>query len=75
VQRSCNADPATVYGSIDGTATQLLEVDPRTLHVPPSRLSGADPVKLHLQIALFGSSMAGMPVPWVYRGSDGELQL
>ena len=24
-------------------ATQLLDVDPRTLHLPPSRLSGADP--------------------------------
>src|SRR6266853_1800300 len=56
-------------------ATQLLDVDPRTLHVPPSRPSGADPFKLHRQIALFGSSTAGMPAPWVYRGSDGELQL
>jgi hypothetical protein len=55
--------------------TQLLDVDPRTLHLPPSRLSGADPFKLQRQIALFGSSMAGMPIPWVYRGSDGELQL
>jgi hypothetical protein len=55
-------------------ATQLIDVDPRTLHVPPSRPSGADPYKLHRQIALFGSSMAGMPPPWVYRGSDGLLQ-
>ncbi|MHB1424002.1 MAG: hypothetical protein ACYC3I_12565 [Gemmataceae bacterium] len=43
--------------------------------MPPSRLSGADPIKLYRQIALFGSSTAGMPIPWVYRGSDGELQL
>jgi hypothetical protein len=56
-------------------ATQVLDVDPRTLHVPPSRLSGADPFKLHRQIGLFGSSTVGMPPPWVYRGSDGELQL
>ena len=56
-------------------ATQLLDVDPRTLHVPPSRMSGADAYKLHRQIALFGPSTAGMPSPWVYRGSDGELQL
>jgi len=55
--------------------TQLLDVDPRTLHVPPSRLSGADSFKLQRQIAHFGSSMVGMPIPWVYRGSDGELQL
>ena len=56
-------------------ATQVLDVDPRTLHVPPSRMSGADPFKLHRQIAQFGSSAVGMPTPWVYRGSDGELQL
>jgi hypothetical protein len=56
-------------------ATKLLDVDPRSLHMPPSRLSGADPFKLHRQIALFGSSTVGMPAPWVYRGSDGELQL
>ena len=56
-------------------ATQLLDVDPRTLHVPPSRLSGADPFKLQRQIALYGSSTTGMPAPWVYRGSDGDFQL
>jgi len=55
--------------------TQLLEVDPRLLHVPPARISGADPFKLHRQIAQFGSGMVGMPAPWVYRGSDGELIL
>jgi hypothetical protein len=56
-------------------ATQLLDVDPRTLHVPPSRRAGADPYKLQRQIALFGSATAGMPAPWVCRGSDGELML
>ena len=56
-------------------ARQVLEVDPRTLHVPPSRRSGADPFKLHRQIARFGASTAGMPVPLVYRGSDGKMQL
>jgi hypothetical protein len=55
--------------------TQSLDIDPRVLHVPPSRMSGADPLKLHRQIALFGPSTAGMPAPWAYRGSDGELQL
>lgn len=55
--------------------TQLIDVDPRTLHVPPSRPSGADPFKLHRQIAKFGSSSAGMPTPWVYRGADGKLLL
>jgi hypothetical protein len=56
-------------------ATPMIDVDPRTLHVPPARRSGADPYKLQRQIARFGSSTAGMPAPWVYRGSDGALQL
>lgn len=55
--------------------TQLLDVDPRTLHVPPSRLTGPDAFKLHRQIARYGAATTGMPPPWVYRGSDGELQL
>jgi hypothetical protein len=61
--------------TIQPMATQFVDVDPRTLHVPPSRLSGADLYKLHRQIALFGASTKGMPVPWAYRGTDGELQL
>jgi hypothetical protein len=51
----------------------FLDVDPRELHVPPSRLTGADPVKLQRQIAQFGATSAGMPVIWCYRGSDEEL--
>jgi len=50
-------------GTIDRMATQVLDVDPRTLHVPPSRLSGADPFKLQRQIAQFGSSTVSMPAP------------
>ncbi len=49
------------------------DVDPRALRVPSSRSAGADPVKLHRQIARFGASVAGMPPPWVYEGTDGEL--
>ena len=49
------------------------DVDPRTLHLPPSRTSGSDPVKLARQIAQFGLSTGGMPIPWVYRGTDGAL--
>ncbi len=51
----------------------FLDVDPRTLRVPGSRRSGADPVKLHRQIAQFGSSDQGMPPIEVSRGTDGEL--
>lgn len=55
--------------------TQVIDVDPATLHVPPSRVTGADPVKLQRQIRQFGGSTAGMPAPWVCRGTDGALML
>ena len=51
------------------------DVDPRTLRVPSSRPAGADPLKLQRQIARFGTSSAGMPPPWVYEGTDGELAI
>jgi hypothetical protein len=52
---------------------EFLDVDPRSLRLPPSGLAGADPVKLQRQIARHGRSTAGMPRLVVYRGSDGEL--
>jgi hypothetical protein len=54
---------------------EFLDVDPRTLHLPTSRLSGADPVKLQYQIARFGMGVAGMPALLAYRGSDGQLMI
>jgi|SRR5205814_2992511 hypothetical protein len=51
----------------------FLDVDPRELRLPSSRHGGADPVKLHRQIARYGASVAGMPPIWVYQGSDGVL--
>jgi hypothetical protein len=51
----------------------FLDVDPRTLHLPPSSRYGADPGKLRRQIARFDRSSAGMPAPWVDRSSDGAL--
>ncbi len=54
-------------------APEFLDVDPRLLHLPATRPSGADPVKLQRQIAQYGSSTEGMPPIFVYRGSDGEL--
>jgi hypothetical protein len=48
------------------------DVDPRELRLPSLR-GGADPFKLQLQIARFGSSSAGMAAPWVYEASDGVL--
>jgi hypothetical protein len=54
---------------------ELLDVDPRKLHLLPSQASGADPFKLQTQIARFGASTTGMTPPWVYRGTDGALVL
>ena len=53
----------------------FLDVDPRTLRLPGSRRSGADPFKLHRQIARFGKSSGGMPPLEVSRGTDGELMI
>ncbi|MCI0362048.1 MAG: hypothetical protein L0211_26495 [Planctomycetaceae bacterium] len=52
---------------------EQLDVDPRTLRLPPSRLSGADPAKLQRQLARFGKSVVGMPPLFVMRATDGEL--
>jgi hypothetical protein len=55
--------------------SEFLEVDPRTLLLPPSRASSTDPVKLQRQIAVYGISVDGMPALWVYRGSDDALMI
>ena len=54
---------------------KLIDVDPRTLHLPPTRRSGADPIKLQLQIAKYGRSTLGMPPPPASQGTDGALML
>jgi hypothetical protein len=54
---------------------EFVIVDPRFLRLPPSRLQGADPYKLQVQIARYGRSIAGMPALEVYRGTDGELMI
>ncbi len=54
---------------------ELIDVDPKTLHLPNSRRYGADPGKLQRQIARFGRSTIGMPQILAYRGSDGTLML
>jgi hypothetical protein len=51
----------------------FLDVDARTLRLPTTRRSGADPARLQRQIARFGTSVAGMPPILGSRGSDGEL--
>lgn len=54
---------------------EFLDIDPRALHLPTSRLSGADPVKFHQQVRRFGSSVVGMPALLAYRGSDGKVMI
>ena len=49
------------------------DVDPRELRPATSRRDGVDPIKLHRQIARFGSSTDGMPPLIVYEASDGVL--
>jgi len=53
----------------------IREVDPAELRLPPSRLSGADPWKLHRQIRQFGSSRDGMSPIFVFEGPDGVLEI
>ena len=54
---------------------EFLSVDPRPLHLPPSRVDGADPAKLQRQIAQHDATLQGMPPVLVYRGTDGELMI
>ena len=54
-------------------AREFVQVDPASLHLPGSRRDGADPVKLHRQIARYGQSIDGIPPLEVKRGSDGEF--
>ncbi len=55
--------------------SEIIEVDPGELHVPPSRPQGADPGKLARQIARYGDSLDGMPLLEVVRGKDGRLRI
>ncbi len=54
-------------------AQDFRDINPRELRLPPSRRTGADPLKLQLQIAQYGSSTAGLHPLWVYEASDGVL--
>ena len=40
---------------------EILDVDPKVLHLLPSQAGGADRFKLQSQIARFGASTRGMP--------------
>jgi hypothetical protein len=53
----------------------FLDVDPATLHLPTTRLQGADLGKFHRQLSKYGASVVGMPAVEVYRGTDGKLMI
>jgi hypothetical protein len=53
--------------------SEILEIDPATLHLPGSRRDGADVTKLQRQFSRFGTSTSGMPPLQVSRGTDGGL--
>jgi hypothetical protein len=50
-------------------------VEPGGLRLPPSRVDGADPIKLAEQYRRFGASTHGMPPLEVTEGADGELMI
>ena len=50
-------------------------IDPGRLRLPPSRMSGADPMKLADQYKRFGKSIAGMPPIEVTEGANAELMI
>src|SRR5579859_2222373 len=52
---------------------EFLQVDPASLHLPGACRGGVDPMKLHPQLARYGTSVAGMPPLEASRGTDGEL--
>jgi hypothetical protein len=54
-------------------AREILDIDPGSLRLPPSRHQGADPVKLARHLARFGKSVSGMPILEVTRAANGEL--
>lgn len=50
---------------------EIIEVDPRDLRLLSSRHEGADPTRLHQQLADFGRSIENMPPIHVRRTPDG----
>jgi hypothetical protein len=54
---------------------RLETVEPGPLFVPPSRIEGADPIKLVEQFRRHRDSTAGMPPLLVTRGAGGELMI
>ena len=56
-------------------SSNVFEVDPSELRLPPSRSGGADLWKLHQEIRKYGSTKVGMPPIFVYEDPDGILEI
>jgi hypothetical protein len=54
---------------------RFVDVDPRTLYLPPSLWGGADPGKFTRQLSRFGRSTVGMDPPEVVEDPDGRLMV
>ena len=54
---------------------EFVDIEPSELRLPWSRRDGADPIKFTRQVSRHGTSIKGMPPPFVYRATDGELVL
>jgi hypothetical protein len=54
---------------------RTLDVDPRTLHLPTLRFSGADPLKFARQLSRYGLTTVGMLPPEVHEDPDGRLMI
>lgn len=52
---------------------EIIEVDPRDLLLPACRNEGAEPIRLHKQLAEFGRSIESMPPIIVRRTPDGAF--
>jgi hypothetical protein len=55
--------------------SELIQVDPGDLFLPPSRSQGADPGKLARQSAKYRDSLDDMPPLQVVRGRGGHLRI
>jgi hypothetical protein len=53
----------------------IIQVDPGELHVPASRIQGADPAKLAKQISKFGTAIVRMPPLELVKGKGGHFRI
>jgi hypothetical protein len=55
-----------------GPQREFIQVNPRTLRLPPGRVGGADPGKLARQISQYGKRIDGLPPRSWFAGRTGS---